>query len=738
MKKRNKYLGATIATVAVMSVASVASVASAASYTDVPNDHFFAQEIALVSEMNLMKGYPDGSFKPAANITRGELATIIHRAAGSIPASGVNHFTDVKQGEFYSNAVNFLADLGIANGYPDKTFKPNQFVTREEAAKLIALSLQLPLDENAQFTDVPPTNIYTKYIQALVEAGLVNGTSETTFSPKDNIKREQAAAILARSVDAPLPADPVEGFELSIAHVNDTHARVEEMPKLATAIQAFRADNPNALVLHAGDVFSGTLYFNTFLGQADLEMMNYIGFDAMTLGNHEFDLGSSEDGHSALADFISGANFSVLSANIDASADPDLGPLQNKEYTEDFLDGELYDGIIKEVNGEKIGIFGLTTEETESIASPGDVVFTDYIEAAEEAVAAFEAKGVNKIIALTHIGYDDAAAVDNDLTLAAAVDGIDIIVGGHTHTRLNAPVEVTEDAEGNEKDVTIIVQAYQYAEVLGTVDVVFNDEGVIIDYTGELQDVSGLTPDPGAVDILNEYKPQIDELMTQEIGLVLEEALENPRTSDEGNTAGISVRKNETILGNIITDGMRAKAQQFTDKEVVMAFQNGGGIRAAIPAGPVTSGEVIAVLPFGNTLALIDVTGEELIAAFEHSVSQFPGESGGFLHVSGAVITFDSTAAVGSRIVSIELVDEEGNVTEIDSEATYTVATNFFTAQGGDGYTMFADAYADGRVQDLGLSDWENLAEHLTSEGFVVPTTLEGRINDIGALLTTQ
>lgn len=735
MKNRNKFLGVTIATAAVMSVASVAG---AAAYSDVPSEHFFAEEIATASQLGLMIGYTDGTFKPAASITRGELATIIYRALGEPATSGATHFTDVPANQFYTNAVNYLADQKISNGYGDGTFKPNQPITREEAAKFLAIAFNFSSDENAAFTDVPTTSIFTKYIQALVEAGVVQGTSDTTFSPKEQITRGQAAAILARYAGGSIEPEPVEGFSLSIAHVNDTHARVEQMPKLATAINAYREANQDALVLHAGDVFSGTLYFNEFKGQADLAMMNYIGFDAMTLGNHEFDLGSSAEGHQALADFMSGAEFSFVSANTDFSADETLASLQQGGITADFLEGELYDGIIKEVNGEKIGIFGLTTADTENIASPGAVVFTDYIEAAEEAVAAFEEQGVNKIIALTHIGYDDAVNVDNDLTLAAAVNGIDVIVGGHTHSQLAEPVEIATDLDGNEKDLTIIVQAYQYAEVLGTLNVIFDDEGNIIDYTGALQDVKNVESDEGALAILQNYQPQVEEVMNQEIGLVLEETLENPRASDEGNTAGISVRKNETILGNIITDAMRTKAQQFTEKEVVMAVQNGGGIRAKISAGAVTSGQVIEVLPYGNTLSLIDVTGEELKAAFEHSVSGLPGESGGFLHVSGAVITFDSTEEAGSRIVSIELEDAEGHLTEIDPEETYTIATNFFTALGGDGYTMFAKAYAEGRVQDLGLSDWENLAEHLTSEGFEVPTTLEGRINDIGALLTIQ
>ena len=191
----------------------------------------------------------------------------------------------------------------------------------------------------------------------------------------------------------------------------------------------------------------------------------------------------------------------------------------------------------------------------------------------------------------------------------------------------------------------------------------------------------------------------------------------------------MSVRANETILGNLITDGMRAKAQKFTDKKVVMAIQNGGGIRAAIPAGNVTVGQAITVLPFGNTLALMDATGAELKAAFEVSVKNAPQENGGFLHVSGARVVFDSSKPANERVVSIELLNEDGTYTAMEDSKTYTVATNAFTAKGGDGFNMFANAYEEGRVTDLGLSDWENFAEHLTTVKDI-PTATEGRITD--------
>ena len=517
-------------------------------------------------------------------------------------------------------------------------------------------------------------------------------------------------------------------FDLTIMHTNDTHADLNNMPKTATVVNEIREEKPDALLLHAGDVFTGTLYFNEFKGLADLALMNYMKFDAMTFGNHEFDLGNSGEGHQALVEFIKGAEFPFVSANIDFSKDSLFDGLFNDLITADYENGQIYDGIIKEINGEKVGIFGLTTEETKDISSPGLIEFENYLDKAEEAVAAFEAQGVNKIIALTHIGYDDNAAIDNDLILAEAVEGIDIIVGGHSHTPLAEPVLVAKD-----ETPTVIVQAGNNNNNLGVLDVTFDEHGVIVDYEGELIKIEEQEADPQAEEILREYKEVVDRIAQEPIGVNSPIELENPRTG--GDNTKPSVRKNETILGNLITDGMLAKAREFTGKDVVMALQNGGGIRAAIDEGPITVGEVINVLPFGNTLAIMEITGAELKAAFEISFKEYPGENGGFLHVAGGKVEFDSTKPVGERVVEVYIKDAAGNFVPVDDEATYIVATNAFTAKGGDGYDVFANAYEEGRVTDLGLVDWENFLEHLVnigSEG--IPTEIEGRIVDVSTL----
>lgn len=520
--------------------------------------------------------------------------------------------------------------------------------------------------------------------------------------------------------------DSEKNFKLSLMHTNDTHAKVETAPKRITAIKQQREKNPDAVLVDAGDVFSGTLYFNQYRGLADLAFMNLAKYDVMTFGNHEFDLGS-EGGHEALATFIKGAHFPFVSANADFSKDENLQGLFSDLTSSEPENGKIYNGIVKEVDGEEVGFFGLTTAETKGLSSPGQVTFTDYIEEAEKAVKAFEDKGVNKIVAVSHIGYDDNPAVDNDLMLAAKVAGIDVIIGGHSHTKLSAPVVVDKDENGAAKDKTIIVQASSQGDFLGTLDVEFDKNGKVMSQAGALIEVGKLAEDPEAMTLLEEYKPAVDKIAKEEIGVSAEIVLENPRTN--GDNTKPSVRKNETILGNLITDGMLAKAKSL-NPEVIMAFQNGGGIRASIDAGPITVGEVITVLPFGNTLSTLEITGVELKEAFETSVGVYPLENGGFLHVAGAKVEFDSSKPKGERVVSISYENEDGTYTEIADSEVYTIATNYFTAQGGDNYDVFKKIYEAGKVKDLGLSDWENFAEHLKSLE-AIPTEIEGRIIDV-------
>lgn len=717
--KNKKFVASAVAVAAVATAVSPASAAEM-KFTDVSDR--YEEAVQFLFDLGIVAGETETSYGTQHTVKRQDAAVMIAKALGYEPDGKYEDsgFTDVSSRAKW--AVDALKQDGYVDGKSATRFGANDVLTRNETAKILAEAGNFEIDDTVKetkFTDV--NERFAKYVDALVENGITVGKSATQFGASDAVTRGEAALFLYRTATTML--DGVS--TLSLMHVNDTHAHLEDAAKLVTAVKDYRAENPDALLLHAGDAFSGTLYFNEFQGEADLAVMNLMNFDAMTFGNHEFDLGSSAEGHQALQEFVEAANFPFVSANVDFSADPKFTGLFQTKIPTTPEAGNIYTGIVKEVDGEKVGIFGLTTKETEDISSPGLVSFDeDYLEEAQAMVDEFEAMGVDKVVALTHIGFDDNPAIDNDQILAEQVEGIDIIVGGHSHTELAEPVVVAED-----DTPTVIVQTGQYGTNLGTLDVLFNGDGVVFASAGELIEIGEQTPDADAVKVLAPYKAQVDAVFNQETEATAVEALTTPRVGEDPTAP--SVRKNETALGNIITDGMLSKAKEY-DEDVVMAFQNGGGIRAGIDAGPITVGEIITVLPFGNTLATMDITGADLKAAFELSVGQLPRENGGFLHVAGAKVEYDSTKPAGQRIVSISLENADGTFTPIADGTTYTVATNAFTAKGGDGYTMFEKAYNEGRVTDLGLSDWENLQAELERIG-QVSNEVEGRIVDVSA-----
>ena len=316
-------------------------------------------------------------------------------------------------------------------------------------------------------------------------------------------------------------------------------------------------------------------------------------------------------------------------------------------FSENDEAGEIFDGIIKEVDGEKVGIFGLTTAETEFISSPKSVQFTNYIAEAKAAVAYFKENEVNKIIALTHLGFDDA--YDNDLSLAKAVPEIDVIVGGHTHSKLDSGISLIVTVPG----IQLLYKQMNIISSWVNLDVTFNDDG-------ELQATLGIThiADEKPLKIaeaaakLKPYADEVAELKNKSTGVSTSVVLDGAR----GN-----VRTGETNLGNLMTDGMLDAAKKI-DKDTVIAVQNGGGIRASIDKGDITVGEVLTVMPFGNALAIMELTGEDIYAALEHSVSQSPKESGAFLHVSGLVVNYDNTQEAGNRVISAFVQDDEGKL----------------------------------------------------------------------------
>ncbi|WP_282154536.1 5'-nucleotidase C-terminal domain-containing protein [Cytobacillus gottheilii] len=707
MTKGNRKFIATAATAAlVASAIAPAASAAAKDFTDVPDRYKDAVDFLVEKGA---KGVSATSFGTNQSIKRVDAAVFVANVLGldtdNAPASG---FTDVP--DRAAGAVNALKAAGITSGKTATSFGSSSEITRGELAIWLQRGFKLKGSADSAFTDI--SDRYAKAVEALVANEITNGVSATKYGVGQQAKRGDFAIFLHKA-DAVKPA-----FELSLMHTNDQHGNAQNAPKLATAVKEFRAANPEALLLDAGDVFSGTLYFNEFEGQADLQFMNYLEYDAMTFGNHEFDLGSSEDGHKALAEFVKAAKFPFVTANVDFSKDSLFDGLVEGTVAADAEDGKIYNAIIQEVDGEKVGIFGLTTSETAEISSPDQVEFKNYIEEAKASVKELQDQGVNKIIALTHIGYDDNIEFDNDLELAKQVDGIDIIVGGHTHTKLEEAVVISE----NKTEPTVIVQANEYNKYLGTLSVNFDSEGVVTTLDGELVDLGEVAEDAEAVKILKPYKETIDAMQQESIGVETAVALDGERAN---------VRTVETNLGNLITDGMLKKAQSINPNTVI-ALTNGGGIRASIDQGDITLGEILTVMPFGNALGIMQLTGEEIVEALEHSVSQAPEQNGGFLQVSGLKFSYDSSEPAGERVVSVEVKGTDGNFAELAADQTYAVATNTFTAKGGDGYDVFAKAYADGRVSEPGFVDFQVFTDYLTGFETIEPVT-EGRITDLSA-----
>jgi 5'-nucleotidase len=332
-------------------------------------------------------------------------------------------------------------------------------------------------------------------------------------------------------------------------------------------------------------------------------------------------------------------------------------------------------------------------------------------EVLQKAVDELTAAGVNKIIVLSHIGYT------SDQDLAKTIHGVDVIVGGHSHTllanfdtRAQGPYPtVVKDSTG--KNV-LVVQAGEYEQYLGRLDVVFDGNGELKSWSGDTIFLSHyLTPDPQIAALVAGLNKPIDALTKQVIG----------SSAVDLNGDRKVCRFAECSMGNLITDAMRA------DTGAQIALENGGGIRASMAAGDITLGDVLNVLPFGNLVSTFKLKGADLKTVLENSVSRVDAEegTGRFLQVSGLRFTFDAKQPVGSRVVSVEVLDASGQYKTLKEDEIYTVATNDFTREGGDDNTVLKekaiDAYDYGRPLDQVLADY--FRAHSP-----VNTAIEGRI----------
>ncbi|MDJ0637399.1 MAG: bifunctional metallophosphatase/5'-nucleotidase [Paracoccaceae bacterium] len=514
--------------------------------------------------------------------------------------------------------------------------------------------------------------------------------------------RKMLMSAAALVVSAPIA---VADYSITILHTNDFHDRFEPinrfdsgcneednaegkcfggMARIVTAVEAAKTRHDNWLLVDAGDQFQGTLFYQFYKGDVAAEMMNKLGYDAMAIGNHEFNHGPEN-----LAAFVEKANFPVLMSNADLSMEPALKDLVLKS-------------TVIEKAGQRIGLVGVTPRNNDELSSPGpNIVFTDPSPAIQAEVDALTADGVNKIIVLSHSGYP------TDNVIALNTTGVDLIVGGHSNTFLS---NTDEDADGPYPDTVNgvpIVQAYAYGKYLGELEITFDDAGEVVSATGEpiLLDAT-VSEDETTKARIAELAGPLDEIRNE----VVAEAAE-PIEGDRSFCRAV-----ECPMGNIIADAMLDRVK---DQGIEIAIQNGGGIRASIDAGPITKGEVLTVLPFQNTLSTFQVSGTTILAALENGVSQVEEGAGRFPQVAGMTFTVDLSQAPGSRISDVMV-----GGAALEAEKMYGVVSNNYVRNGGDGYDMFVGAE---NAYDFGPDLADVTAEYMAAQGPVTPYT-DGRI----------
>ena len=483
-----------------------------------------------------------------------------------------------------------------------------------------------------------------------------------------------------------------------ILHSNDVHGAIDGYAYMAKYAQTVKDLGGEVIVVDAGDFSQGTPYVSLSKGHTAIEMMNAAGYDLATLGNHEFDFGYEQ-----LMENLKDASFQVITADV-------------------YKDGELIlpATVIIEKGGVKVGFFGMETPETATKVNPGLIsgitfaTFDKLYEAAQAAIDSLKEEGTDVVIGLCHLGIDDESAANGyrSSDLLAHVSGVDFVIDGHSHTVMTAG----EDGEPIQSTGT------KFANI-GAI-VIDNESKQIVDHF--LLPTQYLSKDKDVDAAAQAIISAVDE----EYGATFassEVVLNGERAP--GN------RTEETNLGDLITDAMvwsvvKEGGIEQVEPSAVVGITNGGGIRAPIEVGEISMKDINTVLPFGNTVAVIYVTGDELLEALEASTYCTPSAIGGYPQTSGIEWTLDTTveydqgelyhnadgsdttyyAPASIKRVTITAINGEA----FDPEATYAVVTNNFCAAGGDTYNVFMRAYEEGSGFDTGIPMDEVVMNYIT------------------------
>ena len=536
-------------------------------------------------------------------------------------------------------------------------------------------------------------------------------------STTDGATADAVAIEASTPTETTASSTATDSIEAVIIHTNDVHGRILEEKgvigdaKAAAVIEEERSKVENTIVVDAGDAFQGLPISNSTKGEDRANIMNQVGYDAMAVGNHEFDFGMDQ-----AIKYKETLNFPLLSANtyVNGARVFEASTIVDKTPT---------------VVGDEFVVIGVTTPETAIKTHPKNiegVTFADPITEVNKVIDEVEARALadnrvyNNYIILAHLGVDATTPVEwRGSTLAEALSQNSklagkrvIVIDGHSHTVQSATYgdNVTYNQTGSYLN-NIGKVTLKSEQLLGEASLI------------SAADTASVTPDALITELVNEIKVKYEAENAQVV-------IENNLVELNGERSNVRVR--ETNLGNAVTDAIYAYGQTGFSNKTSLAVTNGGGLRATIAKDqPVTKGDIIAVLPFGNIISQITVTGQQIQDMFTKSLSsalQTDKEtgkflldengaplfeaSGGFLQISGATVFYDPTLPVKERVLLIGILNPEtGEYDDLDLEKTYYLATNDFLAAGGDGYTMLGGAREEGPSMDSVFADYLKTAD---------------------------
>jgi len=468
--------------------------------------------------------------------------------------------------------------------------------------------------------------------------------------------------------------------KLTVLQINDAYqleavddGRRGGMARLATLVKDLRAKNPNTLFLLAGDFLSPSVLSTYLKGRQMIAVLDAIGMDAVTFGNHEFDFGPA-----VLVERMRESRFAWISSNV---RDPRTGAA---------LGGAQHDRILT-LGGLRVGLLGLTlTETAHRSAGARDLIFDDPIRVGVDTANALRRRGAQVVIAITHQDME----ADRELGDKAAID---LIVGGHEHEPL-----VAESARA------IVTKAGSDARYLVQIDLWATRDGRLVERSWTFHEVSTrYPPDPAIEKMVARYAEEFQRELGGAVG----------RTEIALDARRQILRSQETGVGNFIADVMREA------HGADVAVMNGGGIRGdkIFPPGPLIRRDVYELVPFSNAVVKVELTGSALRQMLEHGLAQADNQGGGFLQVSGVRVSYDGTRPAGRRIVTLEVGGKP-----VDPNARYTVATIEFIANGGDGQTAFRGARV--LVTQANAPDLPTLVLRAIEARRTIAPAVEGRL----------